>query len=52
VAADRKPGLVDEVLQRMQQPDARIAVIDAAKPVDEVCAMALRIVAASVKAVV
>jgi predicted kinase len=45
VAADRKPGLVDEVLQRMQQPDARIAVIDAAKPVDEVCAMALRIVA-------
>lgn len=44
VAGDRKPALVDEVLQRLQQPDARVVVVDAAKPVEQVCALALRIV--------
>jgi len=48
VAADRTPGLVDEVLQRMQLPDARVAVVDASKPADQVCALALRVVAGSV----
>jgi thymidylate kinase len=48
VAADRTPGLVDEVLQRLQMPDARVAVVDASQPVDEVCALVLRIVAGSV----
>jgi predicted kinase len=44
VAADRTPGLVDEVLQRLQLPDARVAVIDASKPVDQVGALVLKIV--------
>ena len=44
VAGDRKPALVDEVLQRLQQPDARVVVVDASKPAEQVCALALRIV--------
>lgn len=45
VAADRTPALVDEILQRMQTPDARVVVVDAGKPVDQVGALVLKIVA-------